>query len=278
MSDGSGALKTAQADPTHMDDWQDDDVVAEQYADASNLAARQVLHTRFSTSEQSLHEWLFDHLSLPEDAAVLSLGAGSGTFWAANADRVPDNWDVTVTDASQGMVMDAMEVLEDEPHEFTFDVVDAVDIPYPDDAFDAVTANHVLYHLDAGERDRAFAEIERVLTPGGELLASTNGDDNLAEVFAVAERFGHVPDELAFSLQNGGDQLREWFADVDRHRFDNDLHVTSHEPLVAYVLSMPGFEESDAMDIADAFRARMSDGSLRVTKDVGAFVARVADE
>jgi hypothetical protein len=49
--------------------------------------------------------------------------------------------------------------------------------------------------------------------------------------------------------------------------------VTTHEPLVAYVLSLPGFDEGDAMDIADAFRARMSDDGLRVTKDVGVFVA-----
>jgi hypothetical protein len=41
------------------------------------------------------------------------------------------------------------------------------------------------------------------------------------------------------------------------------------------VLSLPGFDEGDAMDIADEFRARMdgNDGELRVTKDVGVFVA-----
>ncbi|WP_336037072.1 class I SAM-dependent methyltransferase [Halobacterium yunchengense] len=261
-----------------MADWQDDDVVAEQYADASNLAARQVLHARFSASEQSFHEWLFDRLDLPADASVLSLGAGSGTFWAANADRVPGGWDVTVTDAAQGMVMDAMEALADEPHEFNFDVVDATDVPYPDDAFDAVTANHVLYHLDDADRERAFAEIRRVLEPGGVLLASTNGEDNLAELFDVAAEFGDVPDELGFSLQDGGDQLREHFASVERHRFDTGLRVTTHEPLVAYVLSLPGFDDGDAFALADAFRERMDDGELAVTKDVGAFVARAADE
>jgi len=258
-----------------MHAWQDDDALAEQYADASNLAARQVLHERFSTASKSLHEWLFDQFDLPDAASVLSLGAGHGAFWAVNDDRLPETWDVTVTDNSSGMVMDAMEALEDFSHDFNFDAVDARDVPYPDDAFDAVTAHHVLYHLDDVGRETALAEIRRVLKPSGTLYASTNGENNLAEVFDVAGEFGDVPDELAFSLENGAEQLRREFADVELRRFDDELRVTNHEPLVAYVLSLPGFDEGDAMDIADEFRARMdgNGGELRVTKDVGVFVA-----
>ncbi|MDH5020669.1 class I SAM-dependent methyltransferase [Halobacterium rubrum] len=260
-----------------MSDWQDDDVVADQYEDAENLGARQVLHTRFSTSERSLHEWLFDQLDLPADASVLSLGAGPATFWATNADRVPDGWDVTVTDAFQGMVMDAMEALEEFPREFNFDVVDARDIPYPDDTFDAVTANHLLYHLDDADREQALAEIRRVLKPGGELHAATNGDDNLAELWAVAADYGDAPNELGFSLQNGGDQLREYFDSVECRRFDTELVVDSPEPLVAYVLSLPGFDPEIGPDVERDFRERFEDGELRVEKDVGVFVARLVD-
>lgn len=261
-----------------MSDWQDEDVVAEQYEDAGNLGARQMLHVRFSTSEQSLHEWLFDQFALPEDAAVLALGAGQGTLWAVNADRVPEGWDVTVTDASQGMVMNAMEALEDEPRDFNFDAVDARDVPYPDDTFDAVTANHVLYHLDDADREQALAEIRRVLKPGGELHASTNGPDNLAELWDVADDFVDFPDELPFSLANGGEQLREHFDSVERHRFDTDLVVDTPEPLVAYVLSLPGVDPSVGPDLERAFRERMDeDGELRVEKDVGVFVARLVE-
>ncbi|MFC3478613.1 class I SAM-dependent methyltransferase [Halobacterium litoreum] len=256
-----------------MSDWLDDDVLAEQYADASNLAARHVLHARFSTADTDRYEWLFDQFDLPEDAAVLSLGAGHGALWATDPERVPDGWDVTVTDAYQGMVMDAMEALGELDREFHFDVVDARDVPYPDDSFDAVTAHHVLSHLDDADRQTALAEIRRVLKPGGKLYASATGADHLAELYDAASAFGDAPDRSAFSLSNGADQLREQFEDVERRDFEDALVVDAPAPLVAYVVSLPGFDPADGRDLEAAFRDRMADGSLELTVDAGVFVA-----
>ncbi|AAG19035.1 class I SAM-dependent methyltransferase [Halobacterium salinarum] len=260
-----------------MTDWQADDVVAAQYADGGLLAARRALDARFGTGERSHYEWLFDHLDLGPDAAVLSLGAGHGAFWGANADRVPDGWDVTVTDAFQGVTADAMDALADAPHEFTFDVVDARDIPYPADTFDAVTAHHVLAHLGDADRRQALAEIARVLTPTGELHAATSGDDALTELWAVARDHGDVPDERPFTLQNGAAQLRDRFAAVERRRLDAPLVVDAPEPLVAYVLSLPGFDPEAGPALERAFRARFVDGTLTVTGDRGVLIARHPD-
>jgi len=256
-----------------MDAWQDDGALAEQYADASNLAARQVLYARFSTAEQSVHEWLFDRFDLPADATVLSLGAGHGALWTANADRIPDGWDVTVTDTYSGMVLDAMEALEGVDREFDFDAVDARDIPYPDGTFDAVTAHRVLSHLPDAERDRALGEIRRVLEPGGALYAAADGEDDLRELFAVGGEYGTLPDTSGFTLENGGAQLREVFADVERYRFEHSLRITNPAPAVAYLLSLPGFDEADAFALEGAFRDRIGDDAFEVRRSVGAFVA-----
>jgi SAM-dependent methyltransferase len=46
----------------------------------------------------------------------------------------------------------------------------AEDLPFPDGSFQYVTCIEVLEHLPAGLRGRAFAEMRRVLRPGGRLV------------------------------------------------------------------------------------------------------------
>ena len=256
-----------------MDAWQDDDALADQYADASNLAARQVLHARFSTADRSPHEWLFDQFDLPTGATVLALGSGHGALWTTNADRIPAGWDVTVTDNSAGMMMDTMEALEDVDREFDFDSVDARDIPYPDDTFDAVTAHFMLSHLTDADRERALSEIRRVLEPDGTLYAATTGTDDLAVVFDAVAAFGSRPADGGFALENGADQLREQFASVERRDFGDEIRITKPAPLVAYLLSLPGFDGTDAFELEETFREKISDDAFVVERSVGVFVA-----
>jgi ubiquinone/menaquinone biosynthesis C-methylase UbiE len=64
-----------------------------------------------------------------------------------------------------------------------FDVIDAQAIPYAGASFDAVVANHMLYHVQ--DRPRAFSEIRRALKPGGQLFVATNGQDHMAELWAM---------------------------------------------------------------------------------------------
>jgi ubiquinone/menaquinone biosynthesis C-methylase UbiE len=81
--------------------------VESQYRDASNLNARIALHERFSTNAYGWQRWVFDQLELPPDARVLELGCGTGKLWVENRDRTPEGWDVTLTDASPGMLREA---------------------------------------------------------------------------------------------------------------------------------------------------------------------------
>ena len=48
---------------------------------------------------------------------------------------------------------------------FTFGKIDAQSIPYEKDSFDAVIANHMLYHVP--DLARTLSEIRRVLRPEG---------------------------------------------------------------------------------------------------------------
>jgi cyclopropane fatty-acyl-phospholipid synthase-like methyltransferase len=79
-------------DPTYL--------LEQQYATAQNLKTRIALHERFSTSSQPFPRWVFDHLRLPERADILEVGCGNGNLWAANRERIPSGWRLTLTDFS----------------------------------------------------------------------------------------------------------------------------------------------------------------------------------
>ncbi|MGH3147568.1 MAG: class I SAM-dependent methyltransferase [Rubrobacter sp.] len=270
--------------------YSDPNFVANQYRDASNLQARIALHRRFSVDAQSLQRWEFDQLGLSSDASVLGLGCGPGYLWAENLDRIPEGWTITLTDASPGMLREAEDGLGPEGR-FEFRIADARGLPFPMGSFDAVVANHMLYHVP--DLEMALSEIARVLRPGGTLYAATNGKDAhraLGWMLRVLDPSRPTDDyfrePLDFSLENGTGQLSPWFSDVSVRRFRDALVVTEPGPLVDYLVSGRAADDARRRLTADAFDLRVpelierlegelaSSGEIRITKDVGMFVAR----
>lgn len=226
-----------------MTDTQQDALdVREQYQDDKNLNARIALHARFSTNPYGWTRWVFDHLThLPEHACILELGCGPGDLWAANHARIPAGWELTLTDFSPGMVETAQAKLVELDRQLTTKVVDAQEIPLEDGTFDAVVANHMLYHVP--DRRRALSEIRRLLRADGTLFATTVGDRHMAQLWTLVEPF--APDihertgrvSSGFTLENGGGQLAEFFAGVTREDYEDALEVTEVQPIVDYLRS-----------------------------------------
>jgi SAM-dependent methyltransferase len=252
--------------------------VRQQYADGKNLDARVQIHRRFSTNPYSYICWQFDHIGLPPDARVLELGAGSGELWLQNADRIPPGWRVALSDLSAGMVNTLRHNLNGKP--FTYSVLDAQTLPFPDDTFDGVIANFMLYHVP--DRDAALREIRRVLKPGCSLFASTIGENHLRELFELgnAAQVGvdFVDRANPFTLENGFNQVAKWFGTVCLYRYPDALGVTEAEPIVAYLLSSGVAAGLDADAISKLRRqveARLeaNGGILHITKDSGFFQA-----
>ncbi len=212
----------------------------EQYKDSSNLDARAAIHQRFSTNPYGWMRWVFDHFErLPANARILELGCGPGTLWQENLARLPVGWQITLSDFSPGMLNQAQQQLAGSTPGFAFDVVDIQDIPYTSASFDAVIANHMLYH--AADRQAAIAEVRRVLRPGGVLFAATNGARHMQELVDLCDRFDPTLDlfrasmAASFSLENGATQLAQSFANVALDEYEDSLNVTEVEPLVRYV-------------------------------------------
>ncbi|MBZ0289058.1 MAG: class I SAM-dependent methyltransferase, partial [Anaerolineae bacterium] len=250
------------------------------YKNASNLMARANLHARFSTNPYGWMKWFFDQIEAPADAKVLEVGAGPGMLWRENAERIPPGWQVTLSDFSPGMVAEQQDNLRDVPGKFTCEVIDAQSIPYGDGTFDAVIANHMLYHVP--DIARALREIFRVLKPAGRLYAATNGETHMHELRDLLRSYGKFGlsqvSGLAFTLENGMDWLKPVFADVTLRLYPDELVVNEVRPLVDYILSAWTFRP-DAPDASvedfTAFveRALHENGAIHISKSVGVFVA-----
>jgi SAM-dependent methyltransferase len=236
----------------------------QQYRDDANLRARMELHRRFSTETQPWHRWVFDRVDFPADARILEVGCGPGELWLQNLDRIPDGWRLTLADLSPGMIDEARRTLGGRAD---YRVADIQDLPFDDESFDGVIANHMLYHV--ADRPRAFREVVRVLSPAGSFYCSTNGSDHLKEIKALYD--DSQPWSWEFRLEDAGDELRESFVDVELERHPGALEVTEVEPLVAFVRSLDtgrdGFE--------DEIRTRIeTDGAFHVSKVGGLFRCR----
>jgi len=267
-------------------------LVNEQYKNADNLRARIELHERFSTFKQDFHRWVFDQIEAPEGAKVLELGTGPANFWHKNRERIPSDWHVTLTDLSPGMIEEAEKVTEDIDATFAYGVMDAQVIPFDDETFDVVIANHMLYHVP--DLNKALLEIRRVLKPGGKFYAATNGKEHMLELddFVIGLAAKHLPGveiermkELSFRLDNGAEALEKHFDSVEVEMVPNNaLEVTEAEPFLNYIISMnrlqsqigdvPKTKVDELVGIArQEAEKRLEGGPIHITKSTGLFIA-----
>jgi SAM-dependent methyltransferase len=250
------------------------DLVREQYATDAKLRARIELHERFSTGTLSYPRWVFDGYDFGDDADVLEVGCGNGMIWRENLDRIPPGWRLTLTDLSPGMVDQAREVLGDRA---AYAVTDVQELPFADASFDAVIANHMLFHVE--DRPRALGEIARVLRPGGLLRATSIGLDHLRRLRElVPPRAGGQWEKTRerFMIEQVPEELAPFFVDVELELFPDDgLEVTELEPLLDFVRSRGDVEEQDLEPLRRAADAEIAErGSFHVSKATARVCAR----
>ncbi len=252
----------------------------DQYKDSSNLSARAFLHQRFSTNQTEWHFWVFDQFNFPKNCKILEVGSGPGYLWHQNQNRFQTSWDIYLSDISIGMLEEAITALGNTMR-YRFTVHDACNIPFPENEFDAVIANHMLYHLP--DIPAALKEIKRVLKPDSCLYAATNGPAHFQEIKAWKSKFfpdQEIPDwgtpTLRFSMENGEDLLSQDFTNVHFLEYPDSLLVDQVEPIIRYIRSYTKLEESDSRtaELCDFLQKQITEnGSIRITKESGMFVA-----
>ncbi len=253
---------------------------SEQYKDASNLDARILVHERFSENKQGWASWVFDtYEKLPSPAKVLELGSGSAFIWTSCPERIPADWQITLSDLSPGMLAAAQENLASVEHEFTYREIDAQAIPFDDETFDIVIANHMLYHVP--DRPKALKEIRRVLKADGVFIAATNGKKHLFEMNEWLKAAHPDPNNISlglpFTLDNGREQLAPHFSSVEILRYQDNLRVTDFDLMMAYtnsVTKIKGVPSAVLNKIETEVKNLLAEkGEIFIRKDSGIFKA-----
>ena len=250
-----------------------------QYQNATNINARIALHRDFSVNPEGWFPWLFRQMPLKPGMKVLELGCGNGALWLENLSHIPSVISILLSDSSEGMVREVQHKLS-EDQRFSFQTIEMDHIPYPDQSFDLVISNHVLFY--SNDLDQTLREIRRVLKPEGTFAASTYGAKHMKEITQMVQEFNpeirlaaeNLYDQ--FGLENGEAILKPYFGSVMSRRYEDSIEISEADPLISYILSCHGNQNRLLLDHYKEFREfvqnKVRDG-FHITKDAGVFLA-----
>lgn len=250
-----------------------------QYQNATNISSRINLHSLYSQNRQGWFPWIFEQCRISPGLRILELGCGDGTLWTNNFSLLPEDISITLSDISSGMLRDARRAIGSSDTRFAFRAFDCRKIPYKDESFDLVIANHVLFYCD--DIPSVLKEIRRVLAPGGRFLCSAYGKAHMQEVSQLVQDFDErivlSADRLyeRFGRENGQSILEPFFPKAHWLSYEDCLLVQDAEPLISYVLSCHGNQNQYILDRYKEFRAytaRKTAKGFRITKDAGVFI------
>ena len=123
------------------------------------------IYKRAMKADQKLYDYMYTRIpEVIRDKEVLELATGPGLLAKHVA---PAAKRMIATDYSDGMIAEAWKGKN--PPTLNFAVADAMNLPYPDDSFDAVIIANALHIVP--DPEKVLREIDRVLRPGGTLIA-----------------------------------------------------------------------------------------------------------
>lgn len=231
-------------------------VVAAEYASERSLEGRRAAY-RFSTGPDA-PQMAFDAVAEIAPRRVLEVGCGPGELAARiqnelGADVVAVDISPRMVELARGRGVDAR-------------VGDVMELPFATGEFDCAVAAWMLYHVP--DPDRALAELARVLTSRGRLVAVTNAPDHLRELRAL---LGLPTDRAAhpFSAANGEELLHRHFELVEVRDAAGTVRFPSRDEVVGYV-------EASRTLFATAAEVPPIGGELVVTIHPVVFVAHAA--
>ena len=180
---------------------------------------RALLERMNGGKHERLSEWAFDHIHVAEDAHALEIGCGGGANLGRLLARATDGH-VTGLDYSPLSVATSLEFNAEAVEAGRCEVFEgtAESLPFADRSFDVVTAFETVYYWDL---ERAFAEVLRVLKPGGAFLICNEDDGSQPGMHEFAAQIEgmrmYTPEEIKCALLVAGFPRVDADVDEDEH-------------------------------------------------------------
>ena len=180
------------------------------YIKKDTLSTRLNLHVKYSVNKYGWNKWVYDQYIIGKNNKIIEFGCGNSSIWIGKEDKLPENVSIIVTDISPLMMEKTKENIKDS-RIFSMELMDIQAIPYSDNYFDIIIANHMLYHVPNIEK--ALLEIKRTLKDGGLFYSTTIGKRNLIELETIYEKYQDkvkfsCAKDLSFRLDNGKEILQ----------------------------------------------------------------------
>ena len=139
---------------------------------------------------------VIEALDIPRGAKVLEVGAGTGTSFPA----YPPHCEVTGIDLAPDMLARAQEkILENGWAHLKVMEMNALDLKFPDNSFDYVTAFHVVTVVP--DPIRMIQEAKRVCKPGGKIVVVNHFTSTFPLVGLLTEALDPMTRRLGWSTK-----------------------------------------------------------------------------
>jgi len=255
----------------------------------SDLLTRIDIHQKFGSRD--IDKWMLDLLQVQKGSRILDVGCGAGKQCFLFYKALEGDADITGGDLNAELLEKARQENAKIGNRIKFiDLNFNQPFPLEDNQYDLLTSCFAIYYSD----DIAFtiSEMHRVIKPGGHLFTTGPMPENKRLFYdiifeATQKPIPPMPGSSRYSSQIYN-AIRDKFAKVELHFFENPLIFKEVEPFLAYTRASLSedrklwkslFEDAGGFEavmqaIQGVAEKRLSkEGQLVMTKVVGGFFA-----